>query len=241
VLSVDVQGAAPRGSSSSAHARFQGDVRGRAPLAVSDDCELAARVTAGDPSARRELVRRLGGRVRLIASTILRNRADAEDAVQATWVAIFTSISSYRGGNLAAWVARISGRTAMRHARKRGARAIHADPDSDLEQLTGSDPQPSFPGHAIPRPLLAYLAELSEARQVVLVLRHVLDYSVDEISELTATSVNTVKDRLLSARRQLRRAIRRDLVLARLPVKGSAPRARVKELLEPQRRAGAVR
>jgi len=221
VLPVAAPGGAPPNSSNAARAPFQAHALSRAPdsslPAASGDSELAALVAAGDACARRELVQRLGGRVRLIAATILRNPVDAEDAVQATWVAIFTSISSYRGGNLAAWVARISGRTAMRHARKRGARATRAEPDSDLEQLTVSEPPVSFPGHAILRPLLAYLAELAEPRQVVLVLRHVLDYSIDEISELTETSVNTVKDRLQSARKQLRRAIRRDLALGHRP------------------------
>jgi RNA polymerase sigma-70 factor (ECF subfamily) len=234
------------GSESSARARFSGRAAGTAlessSPGASDDSELAARVAAGDTRARRELVQRLGARVRAIAGTILRNRADTEDAVQATWVAIFTSISSYRGGNLAAWVARISGRTAMRHARKRSERAARTDAGSDWEQFTLGEPPLSFPGHASPRPLLAYLEELPEPRQLVLVLRHVLDYSVEEIAALTETSVNTVKDRLLSARRELRRAIRRDLALAPLPVKGNARRAtRVPESLPPRRRSSALR
>jgi RNA polymerase sigma-70 factor, ECF subfamily len=178
--------------------------------------ELAALAAAGDPVARQALVQRVGPRVRVIAVAILGNRADAEDAIQATWVEILTSTSSYRGDNLTAWADRIAARTAMRHARQRRVRATRVDPESDLQMLQVRAPVASFPGHDIPRPILDYLADLAEARRVVLVLRHVLGYSIAEISELTEVPVNTVKDRLLQARAQLRRAIRRDLALARV-------------------------
>ena len=183
----------------------------------NDQRELAALVATADPAARRNVVARLGPRVRGIASTILGDRADAEDASQAAWVEILTSTSSYQGGNLGAWVARISGRTAMRHALQRRERAIRVDLVGDMEALPFSAPPPTLASHEIARPLLDYLADLAEPRRVVLVLRHVLDYSIEEISALTQMSVNTVKDRLLKARAQLRRAIRRDLTLARAP------------------------
>ena len=67
--------------------------------------------------------------------------------------------------------------------------------------------------HGVPRPILDYLAELPETRRVALVLRHVMDYSIEEIAELTGVSPNTVKDRLLHAREQVRRNIRREIAL----------------------------
>jgi DNA-directed RNA polymerase specialized sigma24 family protein len=48
---------------------------------------------------------------------------------------------------------------------------------------------------------------------VALVLRHVLGYSVEEIAELTEVSPNTVKDRLVQAREQVRKTLRRELGL----------------------------
>jgi RNA polymerase sigma-70 factor (ECF subfamily) len=106
----------------------------------------------------------------------------------------------------------------MRHARQRRVRAAQCEPSGDLEDLGLSATAQSFPEHEIPRPLVEYLAELPEARRVTLVLRHVMDYSIEEIAELTSTSQNTVKDRLLHARAQMRRLIRRDLsILGRRP------------------------
>jgi len=63
--------------------------------------------------------------------------------------------------------------------------------------------------------MIEYLALLPETRRVAVVLRHVMDYSVEEVAEMTEVSQNTVKDRLLHGRAQLRRLIRRDLSLTR--------------------------
>lgn len=81
----------------------------------------------------------------------------------------------------------------------------------DPEELSTEVTAPA--GHGVPRALVEYLAELPETRRVALVLRHVLGYSVEEIAELTEVSPNTVKDRLLQAREQVRKTLRRELSL----------------------------
>jgi RNA polymerase sigma-70 factor (ECF subfamily) len=148
-----------------------------------------------------------------VALAILGNRVVAEDATQSILIEFLNSAAGVRGESLLGWADRIAARTAMRHARQRRVRATQSEPHADLDTLgrTGVD---SFPEHEIPRPLVQYLAALPEARRVVLVLKHVMDYSIDEIAELTQTSPNTVKDRLLHAREQMRRLIRRDLSLS---------------------------
>lgn len=183
-----------------------------------DHLELVSRAAAGDAHARRELVGRLQGRVRSVALAILGNATDAEDATQAIMVEILGSAGTYRGDNLLGWADRIAARTAMRHARQRRVRAAQCEPNSNVDELTLGSAYQTFPEHDIPRPLIEYLAELPEARRVTLVLRHVMDYSIEEIAELTATPQNTVKDRLLHARAQMRRLIRRDLsIVGRRP------------------------
>jgi RNA polymerase sigma-70 factor, ECF subfamily len=172
--------------------------------------ELLSRVAEGDPAAQDCLVALVRRRVRTIALAIMGHPADAEDATQCALVEILGSARTYRGGSLYAWADRIAVRTAARQARKRRVRAARIDASVDPEH---SGTMSASPAHddAIARPILDYLAELPEARRTVLVLRHVMSYSIDEIAELTATSPNTVKDRLLQARRQVRRSIRRDL------------------------------
>lgn len=178
-----------------------------------DHLELMTLVAAGDPGARRTLVERLQARVRTIAIAVLGNALDAEDAAQSILIEILNSAGTYRGDNLLGWADRIAVRTAMRHARQRRVRAAQYEPHADFDEVVARSPEATAQ-HEIPRPIVEYLAALPETRRVALVLRHVMDYSIDEIATLTATSPNTVKDRLLHAREQMRRLIRRDLALS---------------------------
>jgi len=152
--------------------------------------------------------------VQSIAVSIMGDMFDAEDCVQVIMMEILKSLASFRGENLFAWSDRIAARTAIRQARQRRIRGLRFQSTDELDELPMAmeEGQPFEPG--LPRELREYLAQLPEARRVVLVLRHMLDYSIQDIAELTETSPNTVKDRLLHAREQLRRAIRRDQMTA---------------------------
>jgi RNA polymerase sigma-70 factor, ECF subfamily len=179
----------------------------------NDMLALAGQAATGDPRAQRQLVDRLRRRVQSIAFSIMGNALDAEDCVQVVLMEILKGLGSFRGENLFAWSDRIAVRTAMRHARQRRVRGLRFQPTEDLDDL----PLPTEPADAfdpdLPHDLREYLAQLPEARRVVLIMRHMMDYSIEEIAEITEVSPNTVKDRLLHARQQLRRAIRRDQMM----------------------------
>jgi RNA polymerase sigma-70 factor (ECF subfamily) len=151
--------------------------------------------------------------VHTIALSILGNRADAEDTAQACLFEILRNAGQFRGENLVGWADKISVRTAIRHAKQRRIRATQYEQRPDFDSFVSEESEPDLAG-GLPRTVVDYLSLLPETRRVALVLRHVMDYSVEEIAELTETSPNTVKDRLLHARAQLRRLIRRDLSLA---------------------------
>jgi RNA polymerase sigma-70 factor (ECF subfamily) len=179
----------------------------------SDAVTLAGQAASGDRHAQRQLVDRLHRRVQSIALSILGNALDAEDATQVVLMEILKSAGSFRGENLLAWSDRIAVRTAIRHARQRRIRGLRFPSTENLDDLPL--PDDAFPScePELVRDLRDYLAQLPEARRVVLVLRHMMDYSIEDIAELTEVSPNTVKDRLLHARQQIRRLIRRDRML----------------------------
>ena len=53
-----------------------------------------------------------------------------------------------------------------------------------------------------------YLDRVSERQRMVVVMRHSLEYSIEQIAEMTGISQNEVKDRLLRARGIMRRMCR---------------------------------
>jgi RNA polymerase sigma-70 factor (ECF subfamily) len=179
---------------------------------TADDIELMAQVARGDAAAQRTLVRRLLRRIERVCRALLRNRYDADDAVQLSVLEILKSAGNYRGeSSLERWVDRITARTALRAVASE--RRAHRPPIDEEERIAPANAEHS---------LLArqYLDRLSDRQRSVLILRHGLEYSVDEIAEIAGISPNTVKDRLLRGRSALRRFFRHDQpqTPARVPV-----------------------
>lgn len=173
------------------------------------DLGLARRAAEGDERARRLLANRLVRRVARVSRAMLRNPTDAEDASQLALIEILRSVHTYSGGGtLERWADRITARTVIRFARKereRGRRTTSAEAAQSMGRRADA---------TIEVQLGAYLEPLSPERREVLVLRHVLEYSVREIAQMIQAPEGTVKDRLVSARKQVRKMIQREREVA---------------------------
>jgi RNA polymerase sigma-70 factor (ECF subfamily) len=171
------------------------------------DVELMAAVAANDPSAQRVVAQRLAPRVRKVAGLLCRNAADADDAAQAALIEILRSAGTYRvASSLERWAERVTVRATLRTARRERSR------QSLLERWVPADLQP-WGVLAVQRSveevsLDTLLSRLSHERFQAFVLHHGLEYTVDEIAELTGAPPGTVKDRLVMARKQLRKLLR---------------------------------
>ena len=176
-----------------------------------NDEKLMRRVAAGDRAAQEAVLRRVRNRVHVVSTAILGNPEDAEDATQATLIQVLRRAVTYKGvSRIEAWAGRIAAREAVRLAQERRLRATRTAPEEQGKELEAT--QPVELANEIPKHIREYLNELPEALRNTLVLRHVLDYTVPEISDLLSASPNTIKDRLSRARSELRRLIRRDLL-----------------------------
>ena len=75
---------------------------------TTNDTEQVQRALARDAGAFRAIMKAHNRRLYRIARSVLRNNADAEDAVQEAYVSAFTNLASYRGeGSLKSWLSRI--------------------------------------------------------------------------------------------------------------------------------------
>ncbi len=164
---------------------------------MNEDVGLMARVAAGDRTACDVVARRLIGHVQAVALSLLRNLADARDASQASLLEILRSARSFRGEcSLERWASRITVRTSLRWVRRE--RRLRGDGEAPAAEQTSASEGPAK--------VLSdeCLATLPAVQQTTLILRCALEYSIEEIAQLTAVSPNTVKDRLLRARATLR-------------------------------------
>jgi len=180
------------------------------------EAELAARAAARDPHAIRLITTRNNQRLYRAAWSVLRNRADAEEAVQDAYVKAFTGAPFEGRSSLATWLTRIVLNEAL--ARKRGNEALKRSlADADVAQLDDyreklmsvSLASPEFQmlraelAHAIE----AAIARLPEDFRTVLVLRDIEGMSIEETAETLDILTATVKTRHLRARRRLRQEI----------------------------------
>ena len=181
--------------------------------AVTDDAELVRRALTRDGGAFRAIMQRHNRRLYRIARGILRNNADAEDAVQDAYVSAFTNVGSYRGESaLATWLSRIVMNEALGRLRKRNTVDIAAlEParsEAEIIQFPLSTPNDDPERIMAQRQILQLVEQatdnMPEAFRLVFVTRLIEGMSVEETAELLGIKPETVKTRLHRARRLVR-------------------------------------
>jgi RNA polymerase sigma-70 factor (ECF subfamily) len=149
-----------------------------------------------------------------------RNRADAEDLVQETYLKAYRSYASFtEGTNLRAWLYRILTNTYINSYRAAQRRPEVADVE-DVEDLYlykrlagsgGSDPGRSAEDEALERftdeDVKAALEALPETFRMAVLLADVEGFSYKEISEITDVPIGTVMSRIHRGRRALQKAL----------------------------------
>lgn len=183
--------------------------------APSLDIERMRQAGQGEPKAQAWLVARVLPPVRRIARAFLRKSADADDAAQLALMAILKSASTYRGeAAIESWAKRIAVRSTMRFIQKeRRKDAPMGDDNEGALEVSAPTDAPAF--EALPRDVREYLNELPELQRNAILLHHALGYSIEEISELTEVSPDTVKSRLRLGTASLRKRVQRDLAFGR--------------------------
>lgn len=196
-----------------------------APAAPDNRSEavLLAQAALKDETAIRELVRRCNQQVFRVARGILHDDAEAEDAVQAAYVAAFTKLGTFQGNSsFATWLTRIVMNEAFGRRRRRQRVVSLDDYRMDLAASSEGDntimftPAPPSPESEYGRTEVRAFLEraidaLPEPFRLTYVLREVQEMSTRDVADLLGISAITVKTRLLRARRRLREDFRKNL------------------------------
>jgi len=178
------------------------------------DGELAQRVAGGDVRAFEALMRRHNRALFRTSRAILRDDADAEEALQDGYLRAFRAIGAFRGeSKLSTWLVRIVANEALMRLRKRRRGA-------EVVSLHGDDmPTADRPDYAAQRAQTRRLLEqkidaLPEAYRVVFILRALEEFSVEETAAALGIPEATVRTRFFRARRVLREALSTEIDLA---------------------------
>jgi RNA polymerase sigma-70 factor (ECF subfamily) len=201
---------------------------------ADDDAELVARISRRESAAFEMLMRRHNGKLFRVARAILKNDAEAEDALQDAYVDAYRHIHEFRGGaRLGTWLTRIVINQALARLRRSrrdrivvpfGDRPTGRTPadETDLPDDRTESPTTAVLRAEARKLLERRIDELPIAFRTVFVMREVEELSVDETAECLGIPPGTVRTRLFRARALLREALARDVDLATSDVFGFA-------------------
>jgi RNA polymerase sigma-70 factor, ECF subfamily len=180
----------------------------------SDEPSLVRRAKEGDFEAFATLVRRHQQKIYALALGMVKNRAEAEEITQETFLSAFRKLSGFREqSRFSTWIYRVAVNHALMRLRKK--KAVPAGDLRDLETRVAEFSEQVLPhwaqsqtdllrNRAVAQALDEALGQLPPADRAILLLRVVNQLSYKEISNILGVSVAATKSRLHRARLQLR-------------------------------------
>jgi len=185
---------------------------------IPDDRELVRRAQAGDKEAFEELVRRNQQRVFAVAGGILRRREDVEDIAQQVFVKAYFSLKRFdQRAAFSTWLYKITVNECWDLLRKKKVRPLLYESDLSEEQAQqfGAAERLDSGAQDVSDKLEAQqqvenlLQGLDERDRMMLILKEVEGFAIEEIAEILDLNANTVKVRLFRARRRIVNQVRR--------------------------------
>lgn len=180
--------------------------------ATLDDRELVRLAKLDDKDAFEELVRRHQHRVFAVAGGILHRREDVEDISQQVFVKAYFSLKRFdQRAAFSTWLYKITVNECWDLLRKKKVRPLVYESDLSEEQARQYDTpdarteaKPDISETLQARQRVERLLEhLDERDRMMLILKEVEGFAVEEIAEILDLNANTVKVRLFRARRRV--------------------------------------
>ncbi len=174
-------------------------------LAANDDLDrgLVRRFLDGDRAAGDELVHRYQRSVFNVALRMLGNVQDAEDVTQTAFGNAFLALESYDPKyRFFSWIYRMTVNESL-NTIKRRRNVVSLDGSFDVPAHDGISQSAAEAEERVGSALL----ELKPDDRAVVVLRHFVSFSYEEISDVLGVPVKTVKSRLFTARERLRQSL----------------------------------
>jgi RNA polymerase sigma-70 factor (ECF subfamily) len=190
--------------------------------ALTDDA-LVLRITAGERAAFGLLMRRHNRRLYRLARAVLRDDAEAEDALQEAYLKAFQSMASFRGESaVSTWLARFVLNEALGRRRRSSRRQsvvpiVSGARENTVDEVV--DEQQESPDRAFGRSQMRVLLErkvdeLPESFRTIFVMRSVEEMSVEETAACLGLPTATVRSRHFRARSLLREGLAQEIDLA---------------------------
>ncbi len=171
------------------------------------DAELIKGCIREDAACQKSLFNRYASPLLGVCYRYARNREDAEDILQDSFIKIFRKISQYKGeGSFEGWMRRIIVNTALkkytvsRYSKEFSVNEVKDPADADMNDV------PAF-NHLTEKDLLALINNLPDGYRIIFNLYVIEGYQHDEIAEMLGIQPGTSRSQLVKARHLLQKEI----------------------------------
>lgn len=174
-------------------------------MSQQPDPILIKKVLDGDHGAFRFLVDRYKHMVYTLAIRMARNREDAEEIAQDSFIKAFRSLRRFKGrAKFSTWMYKIAYRTALDHLKRRQRQPYLSQFEStDREYGSNANPSTQMEAEEQTKRIIKAVESLSAEVSPLMLLHYFEDLSIREISAITGKSENAVKVNLHRGRKRL--------------------------------------
>ncbi len=184
-----------------------------------DDLTLVKRCRAGDTQAFQTLVERYQRRVYSVAYGMLKDRDEAMDVAQETFVKVYKYMDHFKGdSSFYTWLYRIATNLAIDAKRRRAPEgeptefdeSVRREPSEEpgiLSSRLGSNPQKAAMRKELLEKIDDALSQIPEKHRAILLLREVEGMSYEDLARTLNIQKGTVMSRLFHARKKVQRIL----------------------------------
>ena len=173
------------------------------PSVPEDDLDLIRRVIGRDRQAFETLYHRYSPVVYRYLWKLIRQREIVEEAVNDVMMVLWESASRFNGtSRLSTWILGIAHNKALK-ARARSAKLDAEIRETVPDRVEASGPEDAWGHRELAGSVARAIDSLPPEQAAVVQLTFYYDRSYAEIAEIVGCPVNTVKTRMLHARRRL--------------------------------------
>jgi RNA polymerase sigma-70 factor (ECF subfamily) len=181
------------------------------------DDQLIASALQGDQKAYEALLARHKRAIYHVVLKIVRNREEAQDLVQETFMKAFNALASYRSEyRFSTWLYKIAANCAIDFVRRKRIEALSLD--KPIETRNGQveyevpdtswDPEQDLVRKQKLRSIDEAIESLPDKYREVIIYRHRDDKPYEEIANILRVPVGTVKARIFRARELLKKKLK---------------------------------
>ena len=180
-------------------------------VGAAEIAALLERIQAGDREAFMTIIGLYQRKVFVMAYSILRDREDALDAVQETFLRLYQKAGLYRPGrSFQGWLLQMAKNISIDSYRKHQRKRREFETTKPIEEIPVAA-EPARDGDSAAADLRGAFARcvdtLAERQKMVFVMRHYNELQFNEISETMKISIGTAKSLHFKAVQNLRKRL----------------------------------